>query len=143
MKQGVRLTRQTKFSVGRRIVTGFLAGGIVLGLLILIIVPPPDLPFAACAFHSVTGHSCLTCGLTRSMHALLHGELSASLRYHLFGPVVFACISLCLAIFSTETICGKRFAIPISREVGKRILMVLAISWFAYWGIRLVSECVV
>lgn len=42
------------------------------------LVPP-------CAFHSMIGLYCPGCGGTRAVHALLHGRLLESLRYH---PVV-------------------------------------------------------
>jgi hypothetical protein len=125
-----------------RIVKILLAGGLFLGLLILFIVPPANLPFT-CVFHSITGHSCLTCGMTRSLHAITNGDLIASFRYHLFGPVVFVGMLFCFIIFAVEAISGIRFAIFINRRIRTQVAMLLALIWFVYWGARLAVECTV
>jgi hypothetical protein len=117
-----------------------LAAGLFLILLILFIVPPANLPLPVCAFHSITGHSCLTCGMTRSLHAILHGDLSASLRYHLLGPGVFVGMILCLVIFAAEAISGNHFSFNLSGTVKKQAVTLLAIVWFVYWGARLFTE---
>ena len=40
----------------------------------------------------LAGFECATCGVTRSIIALMHGELSESLRHHLFGWLIFIAI---------------------------------------------------
>jgi Protein of unknown function (DUF2752) len=44
------------------------------------------LPTPPCAFHTLTGLPCVTCGATRSAFQFLHGQFSASL---FFNPLVF------------------------------------------------------
>lgn len=34
-----------------------------------------DNPFPACMFRALTGYYCIGCGLTRALHALVHGNL--------------------------------------------------------------------
>ena len=131
---------QTDMWVERRIAKAFLSGGLFFGLLILFLVPPANLPLPACAFHSITGHSCLTCGMTRSLHAILHGDLAASIRYHLFGPVVFLGMLLCLVSFAAEAISGRRYAIPTGGKIWSRVVSMAAILWFVYWGVRIAAE---
>jgi hypothetical protein len=125
----------------QRVTKAVLAGGIFFGLLILFVVPPTDLPVPACAFHAITGHSCLTCGMTRSLHAVLRGELAAAIRYHLFGPVVFLGMLLCLVIFSSEAVRGRKLVICAGAKIRNRTLGMFAVAWLVYWGIRLVAEC--
>jgi hypothetical protein len=45
-----------------------------------------------CTLKNLTGLSCPGCGLVRSMSALAHGELAASLGYHRLGWLVSAYI---------------------------------------------------
>jgi len=134
------MTCQTDMRVEHRIAKAFMSGGLFFGLLILFLVPPANLPLPACAFHSITGHSCLTCGMTRSLHAILHGDLAASIRYHLFGPAVFLGMLLCLMSFATETIRGRRHASWAGGINWSRFAGMVAILWFVYWGVRLAAE---
>src|SRR5437773_4515857 len=54
------------------------------------------LPWPQCAFHTITGHPCATCGMTRSAIQFFHGHFFAALRWN---PLVFA--ALCgLSIFN-------------------------------------------
>lgn len=71
------------------------------------LVPP-------CSFHSVTGFYCPGCGGTRAVHALLHGRILESLRYHPFvlyfavGYVVYM-LSHLLDIMSKGRVKGLSF----------------------------------
>jgi hypothetical protein len=141
MKAAMKPIGQSNLSSQRRVLRALMAAGLLIGLLILFLVPPADLPFPECAFHAITGHSCLTCGMTRSLHAISHGELSVSIRRHLFGPAVFIGMLLCFAILTVESISGKRSEICPSRRTKKRIFALFAIVWIVYWGVRIVSEC--
>ncbi len=48
------------------------------------------LPTPQCAFHTLTGLPCVTCGATRSASQFLHGHFAASL---LFNPLAFVVYS--------------------------------------------------
>lgn len=126
--------------IERRVARAFLSGGLLFGLLVLFIIPPTNLPLPACAFHSITGHSCLTCGMTRSLHAILHGDLAASIRYHLFGPAVFLGMLLCLVNLAAETISGRRYTLGAGGKTWIRVVGMVAILWFVYWVARLAAE---
>lgn len=138
----MKLICQTNVSFERRILMTLMAGGLFLGFLILFVVPPADLPLATCTFHSITGHSCLTCGMTRSLHAMAHGEFAASVRYHLMGPAVFLGMLLCFVVFTAEAISGRRSAIRTSRKIRNQAVVAFAIVWLVYWGVRLAAEFV-
>jgi hypothetical protein len=139
MTAGVKSTCHSPVSLEERIVKALMAGGLFFGLLIFFAVPPGDFPFG-CAFHAITGHSCLTCGITRSLHAISHGELAAAFRYHLFGPALFLGIFLCIWLFIWEAVSGKRTRIYLNRNSKIRGVMMVAVVWLVYWGVRLVSE---
>jgi hypothetical protein len=117
-----------------------LAAGLLLGLLMLFLVTPENLPFATCAFHELTGHSCLTCGLTRSLHAVSHGHLAASFRLHLMGPVVFIGLLLVSIVWSIEALSGIRLRLITKTKIKRHAIVVLLIIWLSYWGIRLLTE---
>ena len=131
---------QTSLSSNHRIARAILGAVVFLGLLILFIVPPANLPLPACAFHSITGHSCMTCGMTRSLHAITHGDLAASLQYHLFGPVLFFGALLFVLLFAVEAISGKQMSLQMSGRAKKHAAMLFAIVWLVYWGARLFTE---
>jgi hypothetical protein len=78
--------------------------------------------------------------MTRSLHAILHGDLAASIRYHLFGPAVFIGMLLCLMNFAAETISGRRYALWVGGRIWSRVVGMVAILWFVYWGVRLAAE---
>ena len=44
------------------------------------------LPWPQCAFHTITGHPCATCGMTRSAIQFFHGHFFAAMRWN---PLVF------------------------------------------------------
>jgi hypothetical protein len=136
----MKMICQTDMLVEHRIAKAFISGGLFVGLLILFLVPPANLPLPACVFHSITGHSCLTCGMTRSLHAIMRGDFAASIRYHLFGPVVFLGMLLCLMHFAAETIRGRRHALWDGGKIWSRVAGMVAILWFVYWGARLAAE---
>lgn len=73
------------------------------------------------------GFRCPTCGLTRSVVALMHGDLAGSLGYHRFGWLIFA------AIVAQIPYRAYRLVHPLSRirwieSMGYGVLIVVAIT---------------
>ena len=134
--------RRIMLSREQRIARGLLASVLLLGFLVLFLVPPDRLPLPRCVFHSITGHNCLTCGMTRSLHAVLHGQWAESLRHHLFGPAVFAGMLLLLSACAAEAATGRRYVFPGAGKAGLRIGAACAVVWLLYWGFRLAAEFV-
>ena len=50
------------------------------------------LPTPQCAFRTLTGLPCVTCGATRSAFQFLHGHFSASLFFNPLAFVAFCCV---------------------------------------------------
>jgi hypothetical protein len=138
----MRLTYRANIQAELRIAKAVVAGVLLLGLMVLFFVPPARLPLPACAFHSITGHSCLTCGLTRSLHAILHGDLAASVGYQLFGPAVFLGMLLCLVLLAAEAVSGKSIVLFAAGKLRARVIGMFAILWVVYCSFRLVAECI-
>lgn len=116
----------------------FAAAALLSGLLVFACVPPDELPLPNCVFHSLTGLGCMTCGMTRSLHALMHGNVTESIRYHLFG------LPLALGmLFPAGLLLGAAVGVhqvKVARlwRVGFRATVPLLMLWLFYWGIRLV-----
>jgi hypothetical protein len=51
-------------------------------------------PFPPCMFHSVTGLYCIGCGLTRALHALVHGDLAGALSMNPLGVLMLPLMAL-------------------------------------------------
>ena len=135
----LKLIRQHDPSPEHRALKMFLAGGLFLGLAVLFFVPPQNIPFT-CLFHSITGHGCLTCGMTRSLHAIVHGNWIASFQYHLFGPAVFLGMLVGILIFAADSIQGKHSTIVLNPKFRRYALCLTVLVLFVYWGARLASE---
>jgi hypothetical protein len=78
--------------------------------------------------------------MTRSLHAITHGDLAASLQFHLFGPVVFFGALLFVLFFAAEAISGRKLALQISGRMKKHAAMLFAVVWLVYWGARFITE---
>jgi len=65
------------------VLAGILAGAFVL-VLVLFLCDPERMPiYPICLFHKLTGLDCPGCGSLRALHALLHGQWMAALRFNL------------------------------------------------------------
>ncbi len=133
---------ESTISPARRTRRSLLAAALASGVALMSLLPPDGLPLPTCTFHELTGHSCLTCGLTRSLMAAARGNLSASLEYHMMGPVLLLCLLAAIVWLTTEALTGKPV---LARNRGKLLrttLVVSASAWLTYGGIRLVLELV-
>lgn len=61
----------------------FIIGGVVLYCM----TPGRAWWVPPCLFHEFTGLYCPGCGTTRGLHALLHGDIRAALRYNVMTTV--------------------------------------------------------
>lgn len=88
-------------------------------------------PFPPCMFRLLTGYFCAGCGITRALHALVHGDLMAALRFN-----VLAVGLLALAPFVALWHAGwrPRLLEPVARSLGRPVPWLLLLS--AYWILR-------
>jgi hypothetical protein len=75
---------------------GFVAATLAAataGTAILLAADPnaPGSRFPPCMFHLLTGYWCVSCGLTRALHALVHGDLR---RAFAMNPLAMATLPL-------------------------------------------------
>lgn len=91
----------------------------------------PLLSFAgqlpACWFQRHWGVSCPSCGITRSMVSLLHGDLIASVQFHIL-PVAVGLIGLLWYLEGACLLFGKRLSlVPRSLPVWVTLLSILTL----------------
>ena len=98
--------------------------------------------FLSCKFHQLTGLSCPTCGMSRSLHELSQFHLLEAFKMHLFGPVLYL---LALTLFfklSIELVSGSAISIGISSGMLKKISVAFGFLWILYWLVRLTLEII-
>lgn len=54
-------------------------------------------PFPPCMFHAFTGLYCIGCGLTRGLHALVHGDIAGAFAMNPLGMLMLALMPLMAA----------------------------------------------
>ncbi|KWS04686.1 putative membrane protein [Lysobacter capsici AZ78] len=85
-------------------------------------------PLPACVFHSFTGLYCPGCGITRALHALVHGDIAQMLAMNALLPV--AMLTLPLIVLH-----GLGYRLPLPQRViatlvdGKLWLIGLGAFW--------------
>ncbi len=89
----------------------------------------PGLPGWACPLRSLTGIPCPTCFLTRATSAALTGDLSASVQWHAFGPIVAAGL-----LWWSLLALRQRRLIPI--QLPARAMAATGLALLAYWALR-------
>lgn len=56
-----------------------------------------DSPFPGCMFRALTGYFCVGCGLTRALHALVHGDLPRAFAMNPLGVLLLPAIPMMIA----------------------------------------------
>jgi hypothetical protein len=99
----------------------------------------------SCLFKKFSGLECPGCGMTRAVHATLHGELGKAFRFNPVGMVLLP-LALCgLAVEVWGWVCAK--PPPFRLHVGARgakILMWIVLSFWIlrnipYWPLTLLA----
>lgn len=94
------------------------------------------LPTPPCRFESLTGIPCATCGSTRSLTCLVHGDLAGALAWN---PLVFALAALAAILMAYAAIV-LTFRLPrlrvtgLSRNAWKRAAALTLLILLANWA---------
>jgi hypothetical protein len=94
-------------------------------------------PFPPCLFQWAFGFPAPRCGLTRSVLALMAGDWSRSLSYHLFGPV-FVVLATALTLATSFELMTRRSLVQYYEGLwGSRTAVILLGLYVTYYGMRL------
>lgn len=94
-----------------------------------------QLGLAPCPWLTIYSKPCLTCGMTTSFSAIVHGDLTLAFRSHLLGPLVFAWVSLGALYYGSKFLFRYKVIAP-TRAVLWINLMLLG-AFLAYGGWRM------
>jgi hypothetical protein len=127
-------------STQERLLRGVLAFVLAGGVVLIFLVPAENLQFSFCWFRELTGASCLTCGMSRSLHAASRGELLTAFQYHAAGPFLLCGMLGAVVIGFGEAILGKR-SVPFrsTRSIRPAAVGFLSV-WIVYGIVRAVVE---
>ncbi|GLY53189.1 membrane protein [Lentzea sp. NBRC 102530] len=107
-----------------------LAAGAAGATLLLFVDPnQPGNLLPKCPFNWLTGLNCPACGVTRMLHALLHGDVVSA--FHFNAVMLAFGVPLVLWLFvrwSRDRWTGERRSVP--RSVGVAVLVVAVV-----WGV--------
>ncbi len=95
-----------------------------------------------CKFHQLTGLSCPTCGMSRSLYELTQFNLLGSLKMHLFGPIIYLIATFLFFKLFLEIISGRSLTIGMSSRFIKISIISLGIAWVVYWLVRMAMEII-
>ena len=130
----------SKINPAERRIKIFLAT-VFLGLILFpFLINPAPAGIITCKFHQITGHSCPTCGLTRSLVALIHFHVKEAFQYHLFGPLVYVIFLVSFVALLTEIITGRKIGLEIKSSTIRVIIGIFFSLWIIFWIVRFVSE---
>ena len=132
--------RSDRLSARTRVARGLLGVATALALATAFVLARGEISLSSCLFHDLTGYSCFTCGLTRSLHALSNGYLMASLRLHLLGPFLFAGMVLTSILWLSQALTGRTVQLMTHSRISGSLVFTLAVLWVIYGVVRMVTE---
>lgn len=113
---------------------GIIYGAIaILALVAARVLPVQDI-LPPCLIRSVAGIPCPTCGMTRSLVHLAHGDIAGSLVLNpLFSLVMMAVLLLFFASSARLPFHRSRIAFTLSRREGTLLRTGMAVIFLANW----------
>ena len=99
---------------------------LVAGVWVLYTFPPATTPFyPRCTFRQLSGFDCPGCGITRALHALLHGRIGEAFR---LNAMLFPLMGLAL-LGAPSFLRGRTPSFMMHRWFGWATLVVVTAWW--------------
>jgi hypothetical protein len=95
------------------------------------IAPRMNFALPMCLFKRITGLPCPTCGTTRGMMHLLHGDVVGA---WLYNPLVFTVLSIAAAVILVRILWRVEVRVELSRPERVGFWCVLAVAVLANWA---------
>ncbi|MFC1556221.1 DUF2752 domain-containing protein [candidate division KSB1 bacterium] len=93
-----------------------------------------------CQFRALTGYSCFTCGMTRSLSEAAHLNLADSFGLHIMGPVIVFSLFLITMKFTVEAVLRREIVLNVNPIFTRSLLVFLGCVWLAFWLVRFFHE---
>lgn len=108
---------------------GALLAAVVLGVCAVVFFFNPSRHgfYPVCAFHQLTGLNCPGCGMTRGLHALLHGNLPLAFKDNALLVLVLPGLGLWLGKFLLNKWRGRPATLQVSPKVLWALLVLAAV----------------
>ena len=103
-------------------------------IVVSLLMEPDGVGFSICWIKHLTGLDCPSCGLTRSLASLAHGDLKQSIEYHPFGVLIYIGIliqSLCLLSNRMHDLICRLILMHERKFDG--VMWILLVLYFLYW----------
>ncbi len=114
--------QKTSFPMSSGVFAGILllgATGLGVGVMVFFFNPSTHGFYPVCLFHVLTGLNCPGCGMTRALHALLHGNFLLALKDN----------ALFVAALTVLAVWGARFAVRKLRNQPADLKMPVKLLW--------------
>ncbi len=119
------------------------------GLLLLVVTTiflisifwnPEQTNILPCYFQQLTRHPCPSCGLSRSFHAIAHGQLRQAVQFHPLGVVIYLGLMAFLLKVVVELLWHKQMRIILNARAKSMAIVTLGWLWIGCWIYRLLVE---
>lgn len=127
-------------STRERAARGVLVGVLLAGFLYVYLLNPDSGDGYICPFYNLTGLECFSCGLSRSFHAVVHGQFLAAFHFHALGPLLVGIALTASVVWLSEVMTGTPLVRFGKSTLGRTIVMGLGTCWVLFGAIRLVLE---
>ncbi|HHJ10550.1 MAG TPA: DUF2752 domain-containing protein [Bacteroidetes bacterium] len=120
---------------------------LLLGFLVFpFLTKAGDTGILKCRFHELTGLSCPTCGMSRSLNAFVHFHFADAFRLHLLGPVIYTFAVILFIEITVKIISGISLIDCVLKHykalVIKNVFLILGTIWILYWLVRMGMELI-
>ena len=117
---------------------GVFAGAVVgaaavgVGTMVFLFNPATHAFYPVCLFHALTGLNCPGCGMTRALHALLHGNVRLALKDNALFVLAPAALSIPLVRQGVRILRGK----PAAFNVPPKFLWLFLVAALVFAVLR-------